>query len=169
MLIEEIYHKDPLCVSQDMKVVDAVKELLHHKFNALLVVNSSTGSTSSLQASSGQKKLVGVLSLQDIAAATVPEEFRENIFMAHAMYRRGFFAERVKEIKNKPVKEIMRTDFVTVRLDTNIMAVTADFLKNDLYIVPVVENGELKGVVTRSEIKHAIARELGLEQNGNNE
>ena len=37
------------------------------------------------------------------------------------------------------------------------MAVTADFLKNDLYIVPVVEKGELLGVVTRSEIKKALA------------
>lgn len=45
---------------------------------------------------------------------------------------------------------------MTVSLHDNIMAITADFLKNDLYLVPVLENGQLVGVVTRTEIKKAL-------------
>jgi predicted transcriptional regulator len=50
----------------------------------------------------------------------------------------------------------MRKEFVSVSLHDNIMAVTADFLKNDLYIVPVIDKGAIIGVVTRSEIKKAL-------------
>lgn len=56
----------------------------------------------------------------------------------------------------------MRRDFIQVSLEDNIMSITADFLKNDLYIVPVVEKGELIGIVTRSEIKKALAAAMEI-------
>lgn len=120
-----------------------MNELLKNKINALVVVNT-------------KNKVVGVISLQDIAGATIPTQFKKNIRMAAAMYKIGFFTEMCQQLKNKTVSEIMRKEFVSVSLDDNIMAVTADFLKNDLYVVPVIEDGKLLGVVTRSEIKKAI-------------
>lgn len=120
-----------------------MKELVEHRVNGLVVINS-------------QKQVKGIVSLQDIAAATIPRQFRHNIRMAAAMYRPGFFTEMCQQLKDKPVSSVMRREFVTVSLDDNIMAVTADFLKNDLYIVPVIEKKQLVGIVTRSEIKKAI-------------
>lgn len=143
MLISEIYHPHAKVISKDARIIDAVEELLKDEVNALVVVDK-------------HKKPVGVLSLQDIAAATVPRQFRKNIRMAAAMYKRGFFTEMCQELKDKPVTDVMRKEFVAVSLDDNIMAITADFLKNDLYLVPVIESGHLKGVVTRTEIKKAL-------------
>jgi predicted transcriptional regulator len=51
----------------------------------------------------------------------------------------------------------MRKNFESVSLEDHILSVTAEFLRGDLYIVPVIENKELIGVVTRSEIKRALA------------
>lgn len=116
---------------------------MEHRVNGLVVIN-------------GQNQVKGIVSLQDIAAATIPRQFRHNIRMAAAMYRPGFFTEMCQQLKDKPVSSVMRREFVTVSLDDNIMAVTADFLKNDLYIVPVIEKKQLVGIVTRSEIKKAI-------------
>ncbi len=65
--------------------------------------------------------------------------------------------EMYGDIQNKKVSTIMRKKFTITNLNDNIMAVAADFLKNDLYIVPVIEQGELLGVITRSEIKKALA------------
>jgi len=103
-----------------------------------------------------KNNVVGVLSLQDIAAATVPTQFKNNINMVAAMYKKGFFTEMCQQIKHKTAKALMRKNFVSVGLDDNIMAITADFLYNDLYVVPVIENKKLIGVVTRSEIKKAL-------------
>lgn len=125
-----------------------MQELIKDEINGLIVVQDDT--------------VKGVISLQDIAAATVPAQFRDNIHMAAAMYRRGFFSENAQAIKNKPVTEIMRKNFVAVSLHDNIMAITADFLKNDLYIVPVIEQGKLIGIITRTEIKKALAYGMRL-------
>jgi len=149
MLVKDIYHPQPQIINENLKVKDAVLKLLKVEFNEFIVVNDSN-------------KVVGILSLQDIAAVTVPEEFRNAINMAISMYRRGFFHEICNEIKNKKIKEIMRREFVKVTLEDNIMTIAADFLKNDLYIVPVIENDKLIGVVTTSEIKIAIAKAMGI-------
>jgi acetoin utilization protein AcuB len=143
MLISEIYHPHPKTMKDSSTVVEAIDELMRDEVNALVVVNK-------------KDKVVGILSLQDIAGATVPRQFRKNIRMAAAMYKRGFFTEMCQALKDKPITEVMRTDFIAVDLHDNIMAVTADFLKNDLYIVPVIEKGKLLGVVTRTEIKKAL-------------
>lgn len=143
MLISEIFNKTPITFSDTGTVLDALETLIKKKINALVILNASN-------------KVVGVLSLQDIAAATVPPQFRKNIRMAAAMYKKGFFTEMCQSIKDKSVKQIMRKNFVKVSLNDNIMAVTADFLYNDLYVVPVIEKGELAGIVTRSEIKKAL-------------
>jgi CBS domain-containing protein len=144
VLIKDIYHKHPKTISSETTVVEAVELLIKERVNGLVVVDKD-----------GRVK--GIVSLQDIAAATIPRQFKQNIKMAAAMYKVGFFTEMCQQIKNKPVTAVMRKEFVSVTVKDNIMAVTADFLKNDLYIVPVIEEKKLIGIVTRSEIKKAIA------------
>jgi CBS domain-containing protein len=78
------------------------------------------------------------------------------------MYKEGFFKETCQAIKGKLVKEVMRKNILTVTPDTHIMVIMADFLKNDCYIVPVVEGGKLLGIVTRTEIKRALAEAMDL-------
>ncbi len=150
MLIEELYHQNPITLTPEQTVADALRTMEEKNVNGFLVLKD--------------KKVVGVLSLQDIAAATVPYQFQKNYHMAMAMYRRGFFHEQAAAIKDLTVKKIMRRDFVTVNLKTNIMTIMSDFLRNDLYIVPVVEKGELVGIVTRSQIREALLEGMGLEK-----
>jgi len=143
MLISEIYHSNPKTLLATATIKQALDELMKDEVNALVIVNDQT-------------KVVGILSLQDIAAATIPPQFRKNVRMAAAMYKRGFFTEMCQQLKDQRVTQIMRKEFISVDLDDNIMAVTADFLKNDLYLVPVLEKGKLLGVITRTEIKKAL-------------
>lgn len=144
VLIKHLYHKNPKTILSTATVGEVIKVLQEENINGLVVLDH-------------KDRVKGIISLQDIAAATVPRQFRQNVRMAAAMYRQGFFAEICQHLKDKPVTSIMRKEFVSVSLEDNIMSVTADFLKNDLYIVPVIENKALIGVVTRTEIKQAIA------------
>lgn len=152
MLIKEIYHTDPITIADDLTVREALKVIIHKRINGLIVTQKNN-----------PNKVVGVLAIQDIAAATVPHQFRKNLGMAAAMYKKGFFHEMCAEIKDLPVTKIMRKNFEWVCLEDHIMAITAEFLHNDLYIVPVIENKELVGVVTRSEIKKALAYGMQLQ------
>ncbi len=149
MLISQIYHNNPATINESASIKEAVDFLVHHKYNALIVTGENG-------------EVSGVLSLQDIAGAVVPDGFEANVNMANAMYKHGFFDEMCQKIVNNTVKEVMRKDYISVTLEDNILAITADFLKNDLYIVPVIEEEKLIGIVTRSEIKKALAMGMGI-------
>lgn len=149
MLISDLYHHHAVTIVDTATVKDALQLCIKKNINGLVVINEKS-------------QVVGVLAVQDIAAATIPRQFRHNLGMAAAMYKKGFFHEMCAEIMDKPVTSIMRKQFEYVNLHDNIMAITAEFLKNDLYIVPVIEHGELIGIVTRSEIKDALAYGMNL-------
>jgi CBS domain-containing protein len=149
MLVKDIYNKNSFSISDDFTVKQAVKTMVEKHFNGVLVSNE-------------KGKLIGVLSMQDIIGAIVPVEMQEHANLAQALYRPGFFKEQADEIADKKVISFMRKTYFTVTRDTSIIEIAADFLHNDLYIVPVVENGELLGVVTRSELKKALAGALGI-------
>lgn len=144
MKIAEIYHNDIQTIHQDNLISEAVA-LIHNKhYNGLIVVDDND-------------KVVGVLSVQDIAGAIIPASFQDNTSMASAMYKEGFFQEQCHVIKKKHVKDLMRTQFIRVTLESSLMEVCADFLKNDLYIVPVFDDKkQIIGIITRSEIKKII-------------
>ena len=59
MLISELYHPHAITVEEDATVVEALEVFLKKKVNGLVVVNE-------------KDMVVGVLALQDIAAATIP-------------------------------------------------------------------------------------------------
>lgn len=148
MLVADIYNIHVFPLQESLTVKQALETLIHKDYNGVIVLDKA-------------KNLVGILSLQDIAAAIVPVEMREDATLAHAMYKPNFFQEQCRDMKEKIVKDIMRKDFITVTPATSVMEVAADFLHNDLYIIPVCEEKEVIGIVTRSEIKKALA--IGME------
>ena len=152
MLIKEIYNQHIETISVHDKIGDVVNKMFHKKFNGFVVLDD-------------KKKVAGILSLQDIAGAVVPRQFKHNVAMANAIYRRGFFYDECARVKEKKVSDIMRQHFISVSLDSNIMAVMTDFLNNDLYIVPVIEKNQLLGIVTRTEIKKALMDGMGVVHN----
>ena len=144
MLIEQIYNKHPRTISADKTIGEAIQSMFEQCCNGYIVVDH-------------RDHVMGVLSLQDIAGKLLPPEFRDNANMTQAMYRKGFFVELCQEIRNKPITLVMRKDFVSVDLKANILMVLSDFLQNDLYIIPVIEQDHLIGVLTRTEVRKAIA------------
>lgn len=144
MKIDQIFNNHVQTIHQDNTIGEAIS-LIHNKhFNGLVVVDDSD-------------KVVGVLSVQDIAGAIIPESFQENTSMAAAMFKEDFFQEQCNLIKKKQIKQLMRTEFIRVTMESSLMEVCADFLKNDLYIVPVFDDKKhLIGIITRSEIKKVI-------------
>lgn len=150
MLISDYFHENAWVISSEITIKEVIKTMVEKDCNSIIVVNS-------------EKKVVGIISLQDIAAAIVPQEFVDNANMAKAMYKHRFFDEQCQKIQNKPVSEIMRTNFTSVELNSNTLSILADFLNHDLYKVPIMKDGELVGVVTRSDMKKAFAKALNID------
>ena len=149
MLIADLYHSKVKTILPNTTVQESLKRMMDEQINAFIVVDAN-------------EHVVGILSLQDIAAATVPEEFQHNSGMAKAMYVQGFFHQICQNLKDRPISEVMRKKFITVDLQTNILAIMSDFLEHDLYVVPVMDGDKLLGVITRTEVKRALAKGMHL-------
>ena len=51
-----------------------------------------------------------------------------------------------------PIDKVMVKDVTTVNLDTTVREVTEIFLKNDFHGLPVMEDGNIKGIVTTRDL-----------------
>lgn len=151
MFIKDIYKKEELhIVEQDSIVLDVVKMMIEKNVHQFLVVKKNGA-------------LGGIVTLQDITAEILPDQFEDQPGMAKAMYREGFFEEMCKVVAKMKVSKIMRKKFESVTLEDNILVVLGDFLVNDLYFVPVIDSKKRPiGIVTREEIKKVLAKSLGL-------
>lgn len=143
MTTKALAYKPAHTILADRSVKDALKKMVQEDCNSICVL-SETGD------------LLGIISIQDIAGATVPAEFQENVNISEALHKEGFFEEMCRSLEDKPVTELMRSTYMAVSPETNIMTITADFLHNDLYNVPVMKDDKLVGVITRSDIRNAL-------------
>ena len=144
MLVKDMYNKNLLPISEEMTVHDALSLMIKKHFNGVVVLDK-------------KGKLAGILLIQDIVSQIVPLEMTENVNLADAMYKEHFFQDNCEAIKNKKVKQIMREEIYKVTPETSVMAVAAEFLHTDLYVFPVMEDDKVIGIVTRSELKKALA------------
>lgn len=145
--MKKLTYKHANTILVNSSVREALEKMKHEDCNSLCVLSE-------------QGHLEGIITLQDIAGAAVPPEFVENSSMAEAMHKEGFFAEECKKLAEKPIKNIMRKEFITATPETHILTIMADFLNNDLYNVPVVEDDHLIGVITRTDIRDALTKEM---------
>ncbi len=81
-------------------------------------------------------RLVGIITLSDITR--IPDDKRVNL--------------RVEDVMNRNV--------ISVTPDDNLEDALKILIKNDIGRLPVVDNGRLVGIITRSDIMKAHAKEL---------
>lgn len=149
MTIHTLYRKHAHTIHEDATIAEVVSSLTKHNISSIIVVDS-------------EKKITGIVSISDIVNHIVPEEFKENAEVAEAMYKHNFFNEACEGVASKTARDIMRREFMIASPDAHVMSIAADFLKNDLYIVPIVEDSKLVGVMTRTEMISAIAKAMQL-------
>jgi CBS domain-containing protein len=68
--------------------------------------------------------------------------------------RRDFSKIRRKNQMGLPVKAFMSTNVKTIGTVTSIVDATRLLVKHDIGRLPVVENGKLIGIVTRTDAMH---------------
>lgn len=62
-------------------------------------------------------------------------------------------------MKSRKAKEIMTPNLATVRSDTRINVILEIFLKNWFHAIPVVDDGELVGIVTTYDVIKLMSKE----------
>ena len=139
---KDIMTKSVIAVSPDMEIVQAAKILLENRINGAPVVDE-TG------------KLVGILCQSDLIAQQkklpIPSffTFLDGLITLNSMKH---IEKEVQKIAAITVAQAMTPDPVTVRPDTDIEAVAALMVDQNFHTIPVVEEGELLGIVGKEDI-----------------
>jgi CBS domain-containing protein len=124
--VKEIMTKDVYCVQENQKLTEVLELFRKHKIRHLPVLNG--------------KKISGIISRTDINRLTFGALF-ENQEGAD---------EAVLEILSIP--QVMTSKPRVVQQDETIKSVAEIFASEEFHALPVVDNEELKGIVTTTDI-----------------
>ena len=141
MIIADRMKKNPATATPDMSISEASAKMKAEKVHRLPVLDD-------------EKNLVGVISEKDILlAAPSPAS-------TLSAYEINYLLSRLK------VKNIMSRNPLTISSDTTIEEAVKLMVENDLSCLPVMDNGFLSGIVSKSDLFKILLEMLGDKHKG---
>ena len=143
---KDVMTKELITVSPDTEISHAAKLLLENRINGVPVTDE-TG------------KLVGILCQSDLIAQQkklpIPSffTFLDGLIALSSMKQ---IEKQVQKIAAFTVAQAMTPDPVTVNPDTDIEEVAALMVDRNYHTIPVVETGELVGIVGKEDILRTL-------------
>jgi len=148
MLAKEIMTKKPKVLAPEMTIHDAVEFFRKHRIRGAPVVSKG--------------KLVGLLTEYDLLDFMEVHEFGGKLWMPapfdfieavlDAKQEEYEIRKEFEKLRKATVEKAMSTELVSVSPDTHVSEVADLMTEGNLTHVPVVENGKLVGLVTRSDL-----------------
>jgi CBS domain-containing protein len=140
--VKDIMTKDVITVSPEMEIAHAARLLLEKRINGVPVVD-------------GTGKLVGILCQSDLVAQQkkfpIPSLFTILDGVISFTSTKSLEAE-IQKITAATVADAMTPDPVTVGPETSIEEVGSIMVDRKFYTLPVVDAGELVGIVGKEDV-----------------
>ena len=141
MIIADRMKKNPATASPEMSISEASAKMKAEKVHRLPVLDDD-------------RHLVGVISEKDILlAAPSPAS-------TLSTYEINYLLSKLK------VKNIMSRNPVTITRETTIEEAVRLMVENDLSCLPVMDNGFLSGIVSKSDLFKILLEMLGAKHKG---
>ena len=140
--------RDVVTVRPDTDVAEVVKLLAEHDVSALPVVDVAGN-------------LVGVLSEADLIHRAEIGTEKQRPWWLEAVTGASTLAEEFAKSHGKRVGEIMTDGAISVAEETPLSEIAAIFECKRIKRVPVVKDGKLVGIVSRSNLIQALASLVG--------
>uniref|UniRef100_A0A7C3RWI7 CBS domain-containing protein n=1 Tax=Dictyoglomus thermophilum TaxID=14 RepID=A0A7C3RWI7_DICTH len=135
MLVRMRMTKNPISVSPDTSILEAWKIMQESQVRRLLVMEKG--------------KLVGIVTERDLRSVSPSQATSLSIFEIN------YLLEKLK------VKDAMTSNPITVDADAPIEEAALIMRDNKISALPVIENGEVIGIITESDIFKAFIEMLG--------
>ena len=142
MKISEIMIRDVISIRDNMLVSDANDLMFNHKISGLPVIDESG-------------KVIGILTQDDLIRALLPsyQEIHEDERLLHDY---EYMESRAHTLAKTPVRDIMSKEVYTVDEDTPVVKAASLMFMKKIKRIPVMREGKLVGVVSRTDIINAI-------------
>jgi CBS-domain-containing membrane protein len=138
----DIMTVDVHTVSMDTSVEELARQFVKTGVSAMPVVD-------------GEGMLQGIVTETDLVAQDQPLHIPTVVSLFDwvvYLESEDRFAEQVKKMTARRVREICTTDVTTCDPDTPVSQIVSLMLDKGIHMVPVVESGKLLGVVARLDI-----------------
>jgi len=143
MKAQDVMVHDVLTVKPDTDVTDAIKLLAEHDISALPVV-------------APDGRLIGILSEADLLARAEDGQHHHS-WWVEALTPASKLAHEFAKVHGKKVSEVMSTKVVTAGEDTPVSEIATLLERHRIKRVPIVANGKVVGIVSRSNLIQALA------------
>jgi acetoin utilization protein AcuB len=141
MIIERRMTRNPVTASPDMSVADASALMKREKVHRLPVLDK-------------ERKLVGIISEKDILYASPSPVSTLSIH------------EMAYLLSQLTVKKLMTRDVVTITKDTTVEEAARLMVDQDLSSLPVLEDGKLIGIISKSDLFKILLELIGARHYG---
>jgi len=144
----DVMVRNVVTVHPETDMAEAVKLLAEHDVSALPVLD-------------GMGNLVGMLSEADLIHRVEIGTEKHRPWWQEAVTGASTLAADFAKSHGKKVGEIMTTGVVSVSEDTPLSEIAATLERNGVKRVPVLRDGKLVGIVSRSNLIQALASVVG--------
>lgn len=143
---EQLERQVPLLrAGQD--VGSAVRQIIEAKIAALPVVDE-------------RGKLAGIFGEREFITAAFPGYLRELKYAGFVTEAAQSQVELRRQSPSEPVSDHMNTEHVDVGSDYSDAQIAEIFLHHRVLIVPIADDGEVRGIITRWDFFKAIAERV---------
>jgi CBS domain-containing protein len=143
MKAKDVMTRDLVSVTPDATVLQAARLMLQHHISGLPVVDASG-------------KLVGILSEGDFLRRRETATARRRSRWLEFLMGPGKIASEYTHSHGSKVGEVMTSEVRSVGEDTDLEQIVELMEKHRIKRVPVLRDGKLAGIVTRSNLLHAM-------------
>jgi len=155
MKVRDIMTTDVVTVRRDSSVNEIAKLMGEHNIGGIPVVDEA-------------RHVVGIITELDMIVRNTRLEmpaFVQILDLARIpLETPGHYRKRLQHMLGTRAADIMTQDVVTVGPDDEVEDVAEAMVKRRFNPMPVVEDGVLVGIVSRADLIHMMAHELGAEE-----
>ena len=152
MRVREVMKTQIVSVLPDVTYEEAARLMHQHGFSGLPDIDK-------------KGKLIGLISEKDLFKAMYPD-YAEFVQDSDSSIDQEQQEMAIEGVRNQPVSAYMTRSVLTIEPDAPVMKAGGLMLARGVHRLPVVEKGNLVGIVTRREIYGTILqRRLGFDRN----
>jgi CBS domain-containing protein len=143
MIVADVMTRNTITIAPDATVEQAVRLMLSHGISGLFVVDQANN-------------LVGVVTEGDLLRRDEIGTERDRPWWLRLLVSPSRQAADFTRANGRFVRDVMTEDVIAVAADQPLEAVVAAMEKNRIKRLPVTEAGRVIGVVSRSDLLHAL-------------
>lgn len=144
MLARDVMVAPVITINSSAKVEEAAQLLLENRISAVPVLDH-------------KNKLVGIISEGDLLHRVEAGTERRRSWWLRAFVGNDTLASDFIKAHARKVSDVMTDRVITATPDTPLHEIAAAMEKNAIKRLPIVENGQLVGIVSRANLLQAVA------------